>query len=50
MESELSSKNPGLLYGMAGDCWAALAVGVAYREREHDWRWREYADRMEEAS
>lgn len=23
-----TKKNPGPLYGMAGDCWAALAVGV----------------------
>lgn len=24
--------NPGPLYGMAGDCWAALALAVAYSE------------------
>jgi len=27
-----TKKNPGPLYGVTGDVWAALAVGVAYRE------------------
>lgn len=26
-------KNPGPLYGMSGDCWAALAVAVTYQAR-----------------
>ena len=27
-----TKRNPGPLYGVTGDMWAALAVGVAYRE------------------
>jgi hypothetical protein len=27
-------KNPGPLYGISGDVWAALAVGVTFAERE----------------
>lgn len=27
-----TKKKPGTLYGMSGDCWAALAVGVTYLE------------------
>lgn len=28
-----TKKAPGVLYGMSGDCWAALAVAVTYRDK-----------------
>ena len=36
MDAIGTKKNPGPLYGVTGDVWAAIAVGLAWRELRSD--------------